>query len=94
VELMLRDGLVDEVRRLRDEGLEENPSAASAIGYRETLAMLRGDLPQSELAGAIATNTWGLVRKQRTWFRTQLPADKIRVLPAKDVTAETLFGDW
>ena len=91
VDAMLRDGLVDEVRRLRTEGLEENPSAASAIGYRETLAMLRGELPPAELAPAIALNTWGLVRKQRTWFRTQLPADKVRVIPAADARADGLF---
>ena len=37
---MLRQGLVEEVRRLRAAGLEENPSAAGAIGYREVRALL------------------------------------------------------
>lgn len=73
VEAMLRAGLVDEVRGLRARGLERNPSVAGAIGYRETLDFLDGRLPESELAGAIARNTRALVRKQRTWFRTQLP---------------------
>ena len=36
VSTMLAAGLVEEVRRLRIEGLERNPSAARAIGYRET----------------------------------------------------------
>src|SRR5688572_19801795 len=35
VATMLREGLVEEVRRLRVRGLEMNPSAARAIGYRE-----------------------------------------------------------
>jgi tRNA dimethylallyltransferase len=73
VAAMLRDGLVEEVRRLRAEGLERNPSAARAIGYREVLAMLDGALPQDALAAEIAANTRALVKKQRTWFRTQLP---------------------
>lgn len=73
VEAMLRAGLVDEVRGLRARGLERNPSVAGAIGYRETLDFLDGRLPEAELAGAIARNTRALVRKQRTWFRTQLP---------------------
>lgn len=34
VEAMLRAGLVEEVKRLRAAGLEKNPSAAKAIGYR------------------------------------------------------------
>ncbi len=91
VDTMLHAGLVDEVRRLSEEGIEQNPSAASAIGYRETLAMLRGELPERDLAPAIALNTWGLVRKQRTWFRTQLPTDKVRILPAAEARVEGLF---
>jgi tRNA dimethylallyltransferase len=70
---MLREGLVDEVRRLRPAGLEQNPSAARAIGYREVLEHLDGKLPASALAAEIARNTRALVKKQRTWFRTQLP---------------------
>ncbi len=91
VDAMMHDGLVDEVRGLRDEGIEENPSAASAIGYRETLAMLRGELPLIELAPTIALNTWGLVRKQRTWFRTQLPEGAVRAVRADEARADTLF---
>jgi len=70
---MLGAGLVEEVRRMRGEGLEENPSAAGAIGYREVLDVLAGRLPEGRLAEAIAANTRALVKKQRTWFRTQLP---------------------
>lgn len=83
VAAMLRTGLVDEVRRLRAEGLERNPSAARAIGYREVLAYLDGALPEPALAAEIARNTRALVKKQRTWFRTQLP-------PHRAVPAETL----
>jgi tRNA dimethylallyltransferase len=74
---MLAAGLVEEVERLRAAGLEENPSAARAIGYREVIAMLDGVLPAHELAAAISRNTRALVKKQRTWFRTQLPAHRI-----------------
>jgi tRNA dimethylallyltransferase len=83
VEEMLKNGLVDEVRRLRALGLEDNPSAAKAIGYREVLAMLDGRLPESQLAAEIAKNTRALVKKQRTWFRTQLP-------PHREVDAASL----
>jgi tRNA dimethylallyltransferase len=77
VEAMLRGGLVEEVRRLRGEGLEQNPSAARAIGYREVIAMLEGRLATSDLAAEIAKNTRALVKKQRTWFRTQLPSHRV-----------------
>ena len=83
VAAMLRDGLVEEVKRMRPQGLDANPSAARAIGYREVLAMLDGTLPESGLAAAITQNTRALVKKQRTWFRTQLPEH--RVVAAADL---------
>jgi tRNA dimethylallyltransferase len=79
VEVMLRKGLVEEVRRLQQAGIEENPSAASAIGYRETLAFLNGSLAECELAPTIIKNTRRLAKKQRTWFRTQLPEPDLRI---------------
>lgn len=71
--VMIRSGLVKEVRALLPRGLQENPSAAGAIGYRETIDFLAGRLPEAELLPAIVRNTRALVKKQRTWFRTQLP---------------------
>jgi tRNA dimethylallyltransferase len=64
---------VREVEQLLPQGLEKNPSGAAAIGYREVRAMLRGELKPDDLAGEVAKNTRALVKKQRTWFRTQLP---------------------
>lgn len=72
VELMLKNGLIEEVESLRGKGIERNPSAASAIGYRETLAYLRGEVERDALLPMIVQNTNHLVKKQRTWFRTQI----------------------
>ena len=90
VHAMLRAGLVEEVRRLISSGLCENPSAAGAIGYRETLVFLEGKLSEPELAEAIIRNTRSLVRKQRTWFRTQLPEHQ--PVPAATAKLTTLFS--
>jgi tRNA dimethylallyltransferase len=87
VKAMIEAGLVDEVRRLREEGLEQNPSAARAIGYREVLALLDEQIPKPALAAEISKNTRALVKKQRTWFRTQLPAH--RVIAADTLTSES-----
>jgi tRNA dimethylallyltransferase len=76
VTAMLAAGLVAEVRGLLAQGLKGNPSVAGAIGYRETVDFLEGRLMEPELAGAIGKNTRALVRKQRTWFKTQLPAHR------------------
>jgi tRNA dimethylallyltransferase len=86
---MLRDGLVEEVRGLLGRGLKENPSAAKAIGYRETIDFIEGRLGEAELAPAIAKNTRALVKKQRTWFKTQLPEH--RRVEAGAARVEELF---
>jgi tRNA dimethylallyltransferase len=91
VRAMLAEGLIEEVSRLRAEGLERNPSAAGSIGYRETLEFLDGRLSRENLVAEIARNTRGLVKKQRTWFRTQLPAQ--RVVDAATAVAERLFEE-
>ncbi len=102
VDAMLADGLVAEVGQLRAAGLERNLSASRAIGYRETLAWLDadgrnrerarshvGEPELAELAAEIVKNTRALVKKQRTWFRTQLPEH--RVVAADEATVATLF---
>ncbi|HET7534945.1 MAG TPA: tRNA (adenosine(37)-N6)-dimethylallyltransferase MiaA [Candidatus Didemnitutus sp.] len=90
VDAMLRAGLVDEVRRLLECGLKENPSASRAIGYRETIDFIEGRLTQAELAPAITKNTRALVKKQTTWFKTQLPEH--RQVAAERARVEELFS--
>lgn len=90
VRAMLDAGLVDEVRRLDTVGLRENASASRAIGYREVLDYLDGRKPLAALEGEIVRNTRALVKKQRTWFRTQLPPH--RVVDVADVEMP-LFGE-
>ncbi len=77
-DLMLKNGLIEEVEALLNEGIRENPSAASAIGYRETIAFLEGHIKHTDLLPAIVKNTRHLIKKQLTWFRTQIrPADEV-----------------
>ncbi|ADE54902.1 tRNA (adenosine(37)-N6)-dimethylallyltransferase MiaA [Coraliomargarita akajimensis] len=78
--MMLEAGLLDEVRGLITQGIEANPSAASAIGYRETIAYLKGELAEVDLLPTIILNTMHLVKKQRTWFRTQIPEPTERIV--------------
>lgn len=89
VETMLAEGLVAEVRGLLARGLKDNPSVAGAIGYRETVDFIEGRLSEQDLAPAIVKNTRGLVKKQRTWFKTQLPPH--RTADAASATETELF---
>ncbi len=86
---MLEKGLVDEVRRIR-EGGGFGPTAEAAIGYREVLAFLEGELPADELIYRIRSNTHRLVRRQDTWLRTfpGLKAVEAQDLPEEEVLAK------
>ncbi len=90
VDAMLAAGLVAEVRGLLAQGLAQNPSAAGAIGYRETVDFIAGRLAEKDLAAAIAKNTRALVKKQHTWFKTQLPAH--RTVDAASARVGDLFA--
>ncbi|MDO5496221.1 MAG: tRNA (adenosine(37)-N6)-dimethylallyltransferase MiaA, partial [bacterium] len=62
---MLAGGFVEEVAGLG----ELSRTAATATGYREALAHLRGELTTAELAEAISLATRQLARRQVKWFR-------------------------
>lgn len=70
---MISAGLIEETRRLIGLGIKNNPSASSAIGYRETIDWLeRGNSCVSDLEEQIVKDTLGLVKKQRKYFKNSL----------------------
>jgi len=88
---MLQAGLIKEVQELLKAGLEQNPSAAQSIGYREVIAFLRGELDRANLAALINANTVKLVKKQQKWFRHQMQFDRILDLDAESPDPKQLF---
>lgn len=68
VDRMLEAGWVDEVRAIRDAG-GFSRGAAKALGYREILAWLDGELAEEHLAERIKTRTWQFAKRQLTWLR-------------------------
>ena len=64
-------GWIEEVRRLMARGLEKNPTAMQAAGYRELTAHLRGELALPEAVTLIKTRTRQLAKRQMTWFRRE-----------------------
>ncbi|WP_110240846.1 tRNA (adenosine(37)-N6)-dimethylallyltransferase MiaA [Nocardioides gilvus] len=69
VEAMFADGFVAEVERLLDEGLAQGRTASVAIGYREVVAHLAGELTLAEAKERTAAATRRFARKQDGWFR-------------------------
>lgn len=61
---MLADGLVEEAERIGETAV-----AASAVGYPQALAYLRGWTTAAELRASLARATRRYARRQRAWFR-------------------------
>lgn len=73
VDQMMEDGLIEEVREVTElcrlHGQTLSRTAAQAIGYKETLAYLRGEMGREELAEAIKKATRKYAKRQMTWLR-------------------------
>ena len=69
VDKMIRNGLVNEVLKLKSLGIEKNNTAAQAIGYKELLAHLNGEYSLDRAVELIKRNTRRFAKHQLTWFR-------------------------
>ncbi len=69
VERMWDQGLVEEVRRLADAGLRDGRTANRALGYRQVLAFLAGEISEAEAKEQTITGTRRFARRQDSWFR-------------------------
>ena len=78
VDAMWAHGLVAEVTLLADAGLEDGLTASRALGYRQVLALLDGELSDAEAREQTVLGTRKFARRQDSWFRRD---PRIRWLP-------------
>lgn len=72
-QIMLETGLIEETKKLIDEGILENPSLRNSTGYKQTIDyLLNNSTDIDKLKNDIVVQTMSLVRKQRKYFATQL----------------------
>lgn len=71
VEEMLRDGLVDEVMRLRQQGCRRGMVSMQGLGYKEILAYLEGEYSLEEAVRVLKRDTRHFAKRQLTWFRRE-----------------------
>jgi len=71
VRQMFSQGLLDEVRTLKQIYPQWSATASKAIGYEEALAVLSGSLTEAEAQESITIRTRQLAKRQETWFRHQ-----------------------
>ena len=69
VELMVKDGLLDEIREVLASGIPEKATAMQAIGYKEFIDAMAGRSTIEEAIAQVQQSSRRYAKRQLTWFR-------------------------
>ncbi|MFN2235906.1 MAG: tRNA (adenosine(37)-N6)-dimethylallyltransferase, partial [Anaerolineales bacterium] len=73
IDAMLSAGFAEEVQDLLDAGYTAELPSLSAIGYRQMVEYLQGNIDLEEAVTMMKRNTRKFVRRQANWFRLDDP---------------------
>lgn len=71
IDQMLEQGLVEEVRKLQEEGCHAGMVSMQGLGYKEILASLQGECTLEEAIRILKRDTRHFAKRQLTWFRRE-----------------------
>lgn len=71
VDQMMKEGLLEEVARLKEEGCHRGMVSMQGLGYKEILAYLDGEYPLEEAVRVLKRDTRHFAKRQLTWFRRE-----------------------
>lgn len=69
LDTLLREGWIDEVRNLLADSAGLSKTACQALGYKEIIQFIQGDLELSDARSQILARTKRLAKRQMAWFR-------------------------
>ena len=75
VDLMMKEGLIDEIKKLLASGVTFDDQAMQGIGYKEFRGYFEGDKTLDECIAEVKLNTRHFVKKQYTFFRHQFEVE-------------------
>lgn len=76
IDLMFAKGLIDEVNGLLNKGYSPTLPSMSAIGYRECVGVIKGELTIEQARTEMKRITRIFVRRQANWFKESDPQIK------------------
>lgn len=71
VDRMLEEGLVEEVKSLKDRGLGRDKISMQGLGYKEIMAYLDQEMTLDEAVYTIKRDTRHFAKRQITWFKRE-----------------------
>jgi tRNA dimethylallyltransferase len=93
VEAMVATGWIGEVEELAQKVPPDAP-AWKASGYSVMRSHVRGDLDLSTAKERVIIETRQYAKRQRTWFRHQLPSAAVTHLNPEDSRARSVAREW
>ena len=91
VDVMLQQGLVEEIRTLLNEGIDPRCTAMQAIGYKEFVDALAGRSTIEAAADQVRQSSRRYAKRQLTWFRRNKSIHWLR--RSKTVGSEEILSD-
>jgi tRNA dimethylallyltransferase len=88
IETMFANGFIEEVKGLLAKGYSPSLPTMSAIGYRECIQVVKGDLNEEQAKAEIRRATRVFVRRQANWFKQSDP--NIRWFRVEDGVVEEI----
>jgi tRNA dimethylallyltransferase len=76
IEMMFGSGFLEEVKGLLAKGYSPSLPTMSAIGYRESIRVINGELSEEQAKAEIRRVTRVFVRRQANWFKESDPSIK------------------
>ena len=71
VDEMIKDGLVEEVRKLKNMGYDRSYVSMQGLGYKEILSFLEGEISLEEAIYILKRDTRHFAKRQITWFKRE-----------------------
>lgn len=71
VDEMLTEGLVEEVKKLKEQGCHNKMVSMQGLGYKEILSYLEGEISLEEAVYLIKRDTRHFAKRQITWFKRE-----------------------
>lgn len=71
IEMMLEQGLVEEVKRLSQMGCTRDMVSMQGLGYKEILSYLNGECTLEEAVYILKRDTRHFAKRQITWFKRE-----------------------
>lgn len=71
VDVMIEEGLIEEVKKLREAGYSDKLPSMQSIGYKEINSYLNHETALDEAIALIKQNTRHLAKRQLTWLRRE-----------------------